>query len=486
MRSAAAVLVMILSLQEGGSDRLFVTGGEEVRGEISAVEADGGLVVKTRGGARRVALEDIRRLQFEDNPAVAQEKIADRLWARYGGSLSGSVKSVDPDRITFQCSHGTYALRRDEVRAITFTETRGGAKEMKEDQDNVLLAPESGKTGELTAVPGTLESISADKVRLGGTDHPRERVREIRFKTVSPKPPVSGLFARVLLKNGDGLVGMIKAFEAGRVRLFTHYAGTVAVDKAAIHSIAIVPAARFQAGNMILAQQTGVTEIDRKGRTLWSYAAETVGAMSARKLPNGNLLVVNPQFSKVFELRPLGPASAEVVWSVEGLNYPCDAQALPNGNILVAEYGTQQVAEYEIKDRSQKWSARVQGGITGLDRLDDGTTLASMNQGAVVELDAKGAVRHRYSIAGQSEFRATFTPDGTVLVADQRGAQVIEVDRKNAVLWKFETPQPKMAIRLDDGCTMVLKRTGELVEVDPDGKVRKVNTFPSAVSFSVY
>jgi hypothetical protein len=109
-----------------------------------------------------------------------------------------------------------------------------------------------------------------------------------------------------------------------------------------------------------------------------------------------------------------------------------------------------------------------------------------MNQGAVVELDAKGAVRHRYSIAGQSEFRATFTPDGTVLVADQRGAQVIEVDRKNAVLWKFETPQPKMAIRLDDGCTMVLKRTGELVEVDPDGKVRKVNTFPSAVSFSVY
>ena len=486
MRIATAVLVLALSVQEGGADRLFVAGGEEVRGEITGVEADGALAVKTSAGARRLGLEDIRRIQFEESPAVTQEKIADRLWARYGGTLSGSVKAVEADRVTFQTSHGTYALRRDEVRAITFSETRGGAKEMKEDQDNVLLAPESGKTGELTAVPGALESITADKVRAGGTDHPRERVREIRFRTVSPRPPASGLFARVLLKNGDGLVGMIKAVEGGKVRLFTHYAGTVAVDKAAIHSIAIVPAARFQSGNVILAQQSGVTEIDRKGRTLWSFAAEAAGAMSARKLPNGNMLVVNPQYSKVFELRPLGPASAEVVWSVDGLNYPCDAQLLPNGNILVAEYGTQQVAEYEIKDRSQKWTARVQGGITGLDRMDDGTTLASMNQGAVVELDAKGAVRHRYSIAGQSEFRATFTPDGTVLVADQRGAQVIEVDRKNSVLWKFETPQPKMAVRLDDGCTLVLKRNGELVEVDPDGKVRKVGQFPSATSFSVY
>ena len=47
-----------------------------------------------------------------------------------------------------------------------------------------------------------------------GTDAPRARLREIRFRGGPAKEPALGLFARVQLKSGDGLVGMLRAVEA--------------------------------------------------------------------------------------------------------------------------------------------------------------------------------------------------------------------------------------------------------------------------------
>jgi len=84
------------------------------------------------------------------------------------------------------------------------------------------------------------------------------------------------------------------------------------------------------------------------------------------------------------------------------------------------------------------------------------------------------------------ECRATPTPEGTILIADGRGVQIIEVDRKNTVIGRQESGQPRMAVRLDDGATIILRRTGELMEIDSSGAQRKIGHFPGAMFISVY
>ncbi|HKS15938.1 MAG TPA: PQQ-binding-like beta-propeller repeat protein [Planctomycetota bacterium] len=490
MRLVAAVCLALMGVQDSGPDRLTTSSGEEIRGEIVRIEADGGLAVKTSTGQRVIPLDNLRRISFEEKPLVAIEKTGERMWPRLGGALTGTVVSIDADRVTLKCSHGTYAVRKDEVRGIAFGGTRVSLKEsaeIKEDQDLVVLGPGDGKAGDPIAVSGKFETLDGEKARVDGTEYARNRVLEIRFRTAPAREPAVGLFARVQLKNGDGLVGSLRKVEATRVHLFTHYAGVATIGKSEIHSIALVPLARLQSGHILVCEPAGVSEIDRQGVKIWMYP-EAAGANSARKLPNGNVLIAQANMGRVFEVRPTGKAGGQVVWTIDGLLYPCDAQKLDNGNILIAEFSGGRVAEIDPKDGSRKWAAAV-SNPTSAERLEDGSTLVSMNQGAPIELDARGAVRHRYVIQqGSNEYRSTRTAEGTTLIADQRGMLVLEMDRRNAILWKYDqAPQPRMAIRLDDGHTMIFKRNGEIVEVDSRGQtMRTFGKFSGAGAFSVY
>lgn len=483
-RIAAVSIGFLLAVQDPGPDRLFTSSGDEVRGQIVRMSPDGSLVVKTAAGSRAIALEEIRRMQFEEKPEVAAATEGERVRPRVGGTLTGSIASLDAARVSITCSHGSYAVRREDVRALEFGAPVSATAEVKEDQDLITLAPEGGK-GEPQAVAGTVERLDAENVRVDGKDYPRKRLREIRFRPGKGREPSIGLFARVSLKNGDGLVGMLRAVEPGRISLFSHYAGAVGLDKAAIHSVVIVPQARVQSGNLLICEPGGVTEVDRRGVKIWSYNEEPKGFTSARKLANGNVMITSPN-GRVLEVRPTGPSGGQTSTVLEGLEYPLDAVPLDNGNLLVAEAGQGRVAEFDPKDRSVKLSFTM-NYPTSLERLEDGGTLVCVNQGPVVEVDAKGIVRHRYTLDGANEYRATRTAEGTILVADQRGTKVVELDRKSGTLWKFETPQPRMAVRLDDGSTLILKRNGEIVEVDPAGKARNLpGRYPGATAFSVY
>src|SRR5688572_28173349 len=338
-------VIFAVLLVAQSTDRLFTTSGEEVRGAISKIEADGSLVVTTDKGSRTVTLEDIRRIQFEDKPQLEFRKSDVRLRPRCGGSLAGTVVSIDADRVTFKGEFGTLAFRRGEVRSISFGEIPNVEKELKDDRDHILLAPEGLEGKEADVVSGDLESMDADRLRAAGSDVPKDRLREVRFRAGPPKGPAVGLFARVQLKSGDGLVGMRRAAEGGRIRLFTHYAGVATIEKSVIHSITMVSEARLQTGNILLANQAGVTEIDRQGTKVWSYTQDIAGCSSVRKLANGNVLIAHPNRGKVMEIRPFGATGGQSVWSQEGLSYPYDAQRLENGNTLIAEYGQSRLGE---------------------------------------------------------------------------------------------------------------------------------------------
>ncbi|HEY3226036.1 MAG TPA: PQQ-binding-like beta-propeller repeat protein [Planctomycetota bacterium] len=484
--AAAALLFVSGPAQEGGSDRIVTAVGEEIRGSLVELTPDGLLVLKRGKGRESIPVENIQRMYFEDNPRVTLES-GEKLSPRFGGVMTGIIASIDGERVTLKAAHGTYSIRRDEVRSITLGRVAGEVPDAKEGQDQIVLKPTPEKPSTMRAVSGRVESIDAENVRMDGTDYPRPEVRAIRFRTGGVAAPQMGLFARVQLKNGDGLVGTLRKVEAGRILLFTHYAGVVAVDKTAVHSVAFVSMARMQMGHIMVCDQAGVREIDREGKEVWRYGEGAVGCLSARKLANGNVLIANPNSQQVLEVRPTGLAGGQVVWQMEGLPGPWDAQRLENGNVLVAESYGNRIAEYDPKDKSLKWSATLQANPTSVERLDDGNTLVSQNMGLVVEVDPKGAVAVTFRVSGMNEYRGTRTASGTTLIADQRGAQVVEVDRKGAVVWKKEIAQPRMAVRLDDGNTLILDRRGVIIEVDPQGTtVRTFGNFARAAAFSVY
>ena len=477
------IFAVLVVAQE--SDRLFTTSGDEIRGTVSRIEPDGGLVVTTDKGARTVPLEDLRRIQFEDKPQLSFRKSDVRLRPRCGGALGGIIESIDAERVTFKGEFGTCAFRRAEVLSISFGESPSIEKELQDDRDHVLFAPEGLEAKEGEVVSGDLESMDAGRVRIGGTEVPRTRLREIRFRAGPVKEPALGLFARVQLKSGDGLVGMLRAVEGSRIQLFTHYAGVATIEKKTVHSIMMVPQARLQTGNILLTNQAGVTEIDRQGTKVWSYTQDIAGCSSARKLANGNVLIAHPNSGRIVEIRPFGATGGKVVWSQESLQYPCDAQRLENGNTIVAEYGNSRLAEFQTKDAALKWSTSM-SQVMFVEKLEAGVLLVSISQGPPVEIETNGRVRQRYTQPGVRECRATPTAEGTILLADGQGVQVIEVDRKNNVIWKQEAAQPRMAIRLDDGSTIILRRTGELTEVDSAGTSRKIGHFHGASFISVY
>src|SRR5687767_8050480 len=113
---ASLALWTLLAVQDPGPDRLLTDSGDDVRGQIVRMEPDGSLVVKTATGSRTIALDDLRKMQFEDNPEVAVAKEGERIWPRVGGTLTGTILSFDAKTVSIKCSHGTYSLRRDEVR----------------------------------------------------------------------------------------------------------------------------------------------------------------------------------------------------------------------------------------------------------------------------------------------------------------------------------------------------------------------------------
>jgi len=76
----------------------------------------------------------------------------------------------------------------------------------------------------------------------------------------------------------------------------------------------------------------GISEYGPLGSRLWGFGIKDV--YDIEKLSNGNVLVSQPYKSQVLEM----DTSGKVVWKFNGSARPYDAERLPSGNTLVADY----------------------------------------------------------------------------------------------------------------------------------------------------
>ncbi|MFM7073198.1 MAG: PQQ-binding-like beta-propeller repeat protein [Planctomycetota bacterium] len=168
-------------------------------------------------------------------------------------------------------------------------------------------------------------------------------------------------------------------------------------------------AERLEGGATLLAsvEEQAVVEVDREGQVLWRYAP--VAATRAKPLANGNVLVVDYPGGRVLELG----RDQSIRWQ-QKIDEPCfDAERLDNGHTLIA---TANLIQEFAFDGVVVWQWQVRGRLNGLQSLPDGRILVA-NYGAneVAELDNDGRITRR--IAEPQPSDAFRLPNGHTLVA---------------------------------------------------------------------
>lgn len=185
--------------------------------------------------------------------------------------------------------------------------------------------------------------------------------------------------------------------------------------------------------------------------------------------------------------------SGQVVWHMD---LPCsDGWVLPNGNVLLAVYGTKDFPHggvVEVERKSKKIVFQYQGTqseISTVQKLPNDhyliTELGDSPQAVVVNL--QGEVTHVTPLACQKENHHMQTrmlrvlPNGNYLAPHLLDFAVKEYDPKSGeVLRSFATDDrgretrdwPFTAIRLADGNTLITCTNGNrIIEMDADGKI---------------
>jgi hypothetical protein len=209
---------------------------------------------------------------------------------------------------------------------------------------------------------------------------------------------------------------------------------------------------------------------------------------------------------RIFEIRP----NREVLWQIDGLRYPLDAQIIGRDRVLVAEYLNRCVTERDFKGNI-RWERQVtmpigcqrlpngdtfiatrrqllivsptgretftynqpQGSISAARRLRDGQFIVVTSAGNLERVDARGRIVKSFSVGQVYTLGGGIDvlPDGRVLVPQYRDNKVVEYDAEGRNLWETRVSFPTSAVRLPNGNVLVVSMLRQQVtELTRDGR----------------
>ncbi len=471
--NAAAALLLLAA--QGAPERLVYADRSELAGQLAGVDASGALVFREAGSGRllNVAPEEVWKISFEGDAPAAEEKPGEAgLRFLLGGGVSGRSVRFEKDVALLEHPAGLLRARRAELRSIQLGPPPGALPEIKEGTLDVLIREDDKKA--LVAELGRLVSLGETAVLAGEggeRSFPRAAVRQILLRGGRTGEAPAGWFAKIVFRNGDKIVGVLRDAPPGKLALFSTALGALEVERRHLRSATFMPTARLSVGNLLICDQTGVREVDRTGREVWSYQLSVQYAWSARKLENGHVLIANTNFNQVLEVRPTGRTGGAIVWQQDQSSYPYDAVRLDSGNTLVAEYTANRVVEYDAKNKVV-WEHAIDNPQS-VQRLENGNTLVCTAL-SVVEIGRMNQERWRLAVAGLRPYRATRLENGNTLVVDHQRHRVLEYNPQAVEVWKVQgLLRPVQAIRTDDGSTLILEQgANRVVEADAAGNKR--------------
>jgi HEAT repeat protein len=207
-------------------------------------------------------------------------------------------------------------------------------------------------------------------------------------------------------------------------------------------------------------------------------------------------------------------AAKKVLWKVEELMYPVDAQRVGKDRILVTEYQGRKVTERDLKGKvqwtwtsNQSWplcAQRLANGhtfialqnqlvevdkagktVSSINRpnqdviraikLRNGDIAMVSNRGMYHRLDPKGNERKSFNLGGgwMQQFSGfDVLPTGRIVVPQWQFNRVVEFNQEGKVVWQANVQWPTYVQRLPNGHTLVASQNANLVLVlDRKGKV---------------
>jgi HEAT repeat protein len=144
---------------------------------------------------------------------------------------------------------------------------------------------------------------------------------------------------------------------------------------------------RLANGHTFIATRKELLVVDRQGREVFSYQPPSPGVNAARKLNNGDMVVVTSAGDLLWLDSQGNRRRSFFAGQVYTLGANIDV--LPNGRVLVPQYRNHKVTEYDLNGKVV-WEARVQAPTSAV-RLANGHTLAATLLGQrVLELNRNG------------------------------------------------------------------------------------------------
>ena len=190
--------------------------------------------------------------------------------------------------------------------------------------------------------------------------------------------------------------------------------------------------------------------------------------LDAQLLPNGNVLVAEHNGNRVTERN----RTNEIVWekAIEG---PLAAQRLPNGNTFIASRS--QLIEVDRDGKETPSIERPNGElIMKAKKLPTGeiALITQLGTTRFVLLDNKGHETRSFNVdLRYSGGRIEVLANGNLLLPEAGNNRVVEMDKAQNVVWQVAAEQPIAAVRLPNGHTLITSMSEHrAVEVDREGK----------------
>ena len=215
---------------------------------------------------------------------------------------------------------------------------------------------------------------------------------------------------------------------------------------------------------LALSELDKVVLLNEAHEEIWKF--ECGYPVSAEKMDNGNILIVEWKKKRLIEVTP----EKRIVRDIP-VRCPSGARPLENGNAIISCCDRRNAIEVDPNGKIVWQLKPARHGIPQAIRLDNGNTLVAETGGnlIVAEISPDGKRVWEYVVDTQNSLDSIQSlQNGNVLISIIGSA--IEVDRvTRKIVWRIDRENLRDAFRLENGNTLVLAGD-RVMELDPDGR----------------
>jgi hypothetical protein len=390
-------------------------------------------------------------------PSAADETLAEEVRLALAGLAAGNGKADSvlavalTDHSALKRAAAAFALGRAKV-----TDRLPAVRKLLQDADPAVryrtaLALAAARQKEaLPALIGMLDKLSS--ADAGRAEELLYRVAD--EKTAPPSPPSPSVIGGTTGNDG-----------AARRKIWQEWwdANGAKVDADRMEN-----AARTLGYTLVvLLDQGRVFELDSANHPRLQFDRLDF-PLDAQLLPDDHLLVAEHNGNRVTERN----GKNEIVWEkrIEG---PLSAQRLPNGNTFIASRS--QLIEVDREGKETSSIDRPNGElIMKAKKLTNGdiAVITQLGTNRFVLLTDKGHEIRSFNVdLKYSGGRIEVLPNGNLLLPEAGDNRVVERDKSGNVVWEVAAEQPIAAVRLPNGHTLITSMSEHrAVEVDREGK----------------